>query len=218
MRTCTILFSIAAHAVGVFAIFVVSVTATDTLPDPRRATEWIEVKPGPPAPPPRPPVDPRPQNARTDSSNAAPLEAEDGIHAERELPTVDDLPAPDAAIGVGLTPATTIVDAPPQLPPPPQPRGPIPVGGDIRPPVKIRHVAPVYPTLALQARLEAIVILEAVIADDGAVDAVKVLRGHPLLDQAAVDAVRQWRFTPTLLNGQPVPVVMTVTVAFRLSL
>ena len=217
MRTCTILFSIAAHAIGVFAIFVVSVTATDTLPDPRRATEWIEVKPERPAPPPKPLADPRPQDARTDSSNAAPLMAPDRITPEREQPLIDDVPAPDAAIGAGLTPATTIVDAPPQ-PQPPQPRGPIPVGGDIRPPVKIRHVAPVYPTLALQARLQAIVILEAVIADDGAVDAVKVLRGHPLLDQAAVDAVRQWRFTPTLLNGQPVPVVMTVTVAFRLSL
>jgi protein TonB len=91
------------------------------------------------------------------------------------------------------------------------------VGGDIRPPVKIRHVAPVYPKIALDARVADVVILEAVIAEDGAVGAVKVLRGHPLLNQAAIDAVRQWRFTPTLLNGQPVPVVMTVTVAFGLS-
>ena len=60
------------------------------------------------------------------------------------------------------------------------------------------------------------VILEAVIGEDGRVRNVRVLRSIQLLDGAAVDAVRQWVFTPTLLNGQPVPVVMTVTVAFEL--
>jgi protein TonB len=215
MRTCTILGSTVVHALVVFAVFVSSVTATDTLPKPHRAFDWLEVKPQ--APPPPPPSRRLKEEASTVGSSAAPLAPPDGIQPEREQPAVIDLPAPDAAVGAGLTLATTTVEAPPEPPPTPQPRGPIPVGGDIRPPVKVRHVAPVYPTLALQARLQAIVILEAVIADDGAVDAVKVLRGHPLLDQAAVDAVTQWRFTPTLLNGQPVPVVMTVTVAFRLS-
>jgi protein TonB len=61
------------------------------------------------------------------------------------------------------------------------------------------------------------VILEAVIAEDGSVRDVKVLRSALLFDQAAIDAVRQWRFTPTLLSGQPVPVVMTVTVDFKLN-
>jgi protein TonB len=60
------------------------------------------------------------------------------------------------------------------------------------------------------------VILEAVIAEDGRVRDVRVLRSIQLLDQAAIDAVRQWRFTPTLLNGVPVPIVMTVTVNFEL--
>ena len=60
------------------------------------------------------------------------------------------------------------------------------------------------------------VILEAVIDARGNVTTVKVLRSIQLLDQAAVDAVRQWRFTPTLLNGEPVPIVMTVTVDFKL--
>jgi protein TonB len=60
------------------------------------------------------------------------------------------------------------------------------------------------------------VILEAVIAEDGSVRDVRVLRSIPLLDAAAMEAVRQWRFSPTLLNGEPVPIVMTVTVAFRL--
>ena len=61
-----------------------------------------------------------------------------------------------------------------------------------------------------------VVILEATIDGEGSVRDVRVLRSKPLLDQAAVDAVRQWRFTPTLLNDHPVPVLMTVTVSFAL--
>jgi protein TonB len=68
----------------------------------------------------------------------------------------------------------------------------------------------------MAAGKDGIVILEAVIAENGTVRDVRVLRSIPLLDQAAVDAVRQWQFTPTLLNGQPVPIVMTVTVNFQL--
>ena len=83
-------------------------------------------------------------------------------------------------------------------------------------PTKTRHVAPLYPPVALAARREGIVILEAVIAEDGSVRDVRVLRPVALLDQAAIDAVRQWRFTPTLLNGEAVPIVMTVTVNFQL--
>jgi protein TonB len=60
------------------------------------------------------------------------------------------------------------------------------------------------------------VVLEAVIGEDGRVRDVRVVRPVALLDQAAVEAVRQWRFTPTLLNGQPVPVIMNVTVGFHL--
>ena len=106
---------------------------------------------------------------------------------------------------------------PPPLPPaPPAPKQVYRVGGDIRPPQKIRDVAPRYPSIAQASRVEGIVILEALISEDGSVQNVKVLRGKPLLDQAAVDAVRQWLFTKPLLNGEPVPVVMTVTVSFSL--
>jgi periplasmic protein TonB len=91
------------------------------------------------------------------------------------------------------------------------------VGGSIRQPQKIHHVAPVYPEIARSARVSGIVILEALLAEDGTVRDVRVLRSVPLLDAAAVAAVREWRFTPTLLNGTPVPVVMTVTVAFNLN-
>jgi protein TonB len=96
------------------------------------------------------------------------------------------------------------------------PQRPLRVGGQIKPPAKVRNVAPSYPGLARQSRIQGVVILEAVIDPSGSVEEVRVLRGIPLLNDAAVDAVRQWLYTPTLLNGVPVPVVMTVTVNFRL--
>ena len=90
------------------------------------------------------------------------------------------------------------------------------VGGKIKPPTKIKDVQPVYPAVAKTARVAGVVIVEATIGANGKVIAAKVLRSVPMLDQAALDAVRQWEFTPTLLNGAPVPVVMTVAVNFTL--
>jgi len=111
--------------------------------------------------------------------------------------------------------SSAIVTEPtPPPPPPPPPQSVLRVGGNIRPPQRVVDVAPTYPPIALAAAVEGVVILEAVIAEDGSVRDVRVLRSIPLLDTAAVEAVRQWRFTPTLLNGEAVPVVMTVTVAF----
>ena len=94
--------------------------------------------------------------------------------------------------------------------------GAVRVGGNIKAPVKIKDVRPIYPPEAQQARVTGMVIVEARIGADGSVETVQVLRSIPLLDQAAVDAVRQWKFTPTLLNGVPVPVMMTMTVNFTL--
>jgi protein TonB len=87
----------------------------------------------------------------------------------------------------------------------------------VRTPVKTHHVDPAYPPIAQSARIQGIVIIEATISEDGHVVNARILRSVPLLDQAALDAVRQWEFTPTLLNGAPVPVIMTVTVNFTLS-
>ncbi len=90
------------------------------------------------------------------------------------------------------------------------------VGGSIKPPTKVRDVKPVYPEIAQTARVQGVVICEALIGPDGKVADARILRSIPLLDQAAIDAVRQWEFTPTLLNGNPVPVIMTTTVNFTL--
>lgn len=112
---------------------------------------------------------------------------------------------------------------PPPPPPPPPPPAPefekdaLKVGGNIAPPAKIRDVKPVYPEEAKDARIQGVVILELRIDEEGAVSDARVLRSIPQLDQAALDTVRQWAFTPTLMNGKPIPVVMTVTVNFTLA-
>jgi TonB family protein len=93
---------------------------------------------------------------------------------------------------------------------------PLRVGGNIRPPTKIRDVKPAYPAEARAANVQGVVIIEAVIDPSGSVANARVLRSIPLLDEAALSAVSQWQFTPTELNGQPVGVLMTVTVNFTL--
>ena len=98
----------------------------------------------------------------------------------------------------------------------PRVQEPVRVGGDVKPPKKTRDERPVYPPDAREAGVQGVVILEVLIAPDGTVADAKELRSVPLLDQAALDAVRQWQFEPTRLNGVPVPVVMTVTVNFTL--
>jgi TonB family protein len=95
-------------------------------------------------------------------------------------------------------------------------RLPIRVAGNIAPPTKLVDVKAIYPQAAMDAQVSGVVILDVTIDGDGAVSNVDVTRSIPLLDQAAVDAVRQWKFTPTLLNGEPVPVIVTITVNFSL--
>jgi TonB family protein len=94
--------------------------------------------------------------------------------------------------------------------------GPVRVGGNIGPPKKITDVKPVYPPIAQSAKVSGIVIIEATIGADGRVTDARVLRSIPLLDQAALEAVRQWEFVPTLLNGVPTAIIMSVTVNFAL--
>jgi periplasmic protein TonB len=99
----------------------------------------------------------------------------------------------------------------------PPPGGPVRVGGDIKPPRKVKDVRPVYPPAAQAAGVQGIVILEAIIDTSGRVSEAKVIRSVDLLDMAALDAVRQWEFEPTLLNGQPVAIIMSVTINFALN-
>lgn len=90
------------------------------------------------------------------------------------------------------------------------------VGGAFQPPKKLKDAAPIYPAIAQAARVQGIVVMDVRIDEQGMVSDVRTLKSIPLLDEAAMDAVRQWQYTPTLLNGVAVPVLMTVTVSFTL--
>ena len=115
------------------------------------------------------------------------------------------------------TTSTQIAAAvPPPLPAGPRPPEPVRVGVISMSPRLVRRVEPVYPTRAMSARVEGTVVLEARIDATGKVTDAKVLRSIPLLDQAALDAVRQWVYAPTCLNGAGIPLITTVTVSFKL--
>ena len=92
---------------------------------------------------------------------------------------------------------------------------PVHIGGQIRPPKKIKDVPPVYPSIAKSANIAGVVTIEMTIGPDGKVTDARVVHSIPALDQAALDAVQQWEYAPTLLNGVPVPVLMTVTIDFK---
>jgi periplasmic protein TonB len=104
-------------------------------------------------------------------------------------------------------------------PPPPTPvahKGPYRVGGKVQAPRLIHQVQPEYPPLARQARIQGDVIIDSVIDTQGRVTQMKVVSGSPLLVESAIQALGQWRYQPTLLNGQPVAVDMLVTLHFTL--
>lgn len=92
--------------------------------------------------------------------------------------------------------------------------GPLRIGGNVKAPERLKYVVPAYPEAAIAAHVSGTVIIEATIGKDGSVTDAHVLRSIALLDQAALDAVKQWRYAPTTLNGQAVPIIMTVTVSF----
>jgi protein TonB len=93
---------------------------------------------------------------------------------------------------------------------------PVRVGAKMQPPRKIKDVKPIYPDGALPSRSQGAVVIEATIGPDGKVKEVKVIHSVPALDQAAIDAVRQWEYTPSMLNGVAVSVIMTVVVNFAM--
>ena len=106
-----------------------------------------------------------------------------------------------------------------RIEPAPASTGVVRVGGNIKAPQKVRHVAPVYPEAMQAAGIEGVVKLDVLIATDGTVASVRVgsAQVHPAFAASASAAVKQWRFTPTLLNGQPVEVEMTASISFGLT-
>jgi len=212
--------SMAVHLGAVLLMIVIPLTTEVGLPDlPAIVPPYVLVMAAPPPPverrSPTPPSSPSPV-----SRDAAPVRAPDRIVPETTPPgpATPDLPLGEASPGdLGA-----IVDGPGRVasvmtpPPPPKPAGPIRVSELLQPPRKVVDVRPTYPVIARDAHIEGVVVLEAVLDRTGRVDQLRVVKSVPLLDRAALDAVRQWRYTPSVLNGQPVAVLMTVTIRFTL--
>jgi periplasmic protein TonB len=218
--------SMALHAAAAVAIAVVPLLLADPLPVPGGGVRAFFAEPiaAPPPPPPPPPAA-RSVSAARVAPRAAPA-APAAFVAPIEVPT-EIKPEEGLDLGVeggvpggveGGVPGGVVggvVGGLPEAPPPP-PLKAVRVGGDIREPRKVVDVAPVYPELAMKAGVQGIVIIEATIDARGRVVNATVLKGLPMLDEAALEAVRKWVYTPTLLDGVPTPVIMTVTVRFRM--
>lgn len=127
------------------------------------------------------------------------------IRVVEEVPPDLDIPVDDAVFGI------------PDAPPAAEPEGPIMVGGDVRAPEKITAPQPQYTEIARKARIQGVVIVQAIIDKEGQVTNVKVLKGLPMgLEEAAVEAIKNWKFKPATLNGKPVTVYYNLTVNFKL--
>jgi len=227
----SLMVSLCVHAVIICALVVVPLVFFNALQAQELLTFLIEPPQPPPAPPaPTPPV----AAAARHSGVTAPFEPPKGIPtgippADDSVPIVTDpslallqIPGLEGlgqtnGIGksfVGLIPDPQI----PQEPKRPTARTLVPIRvGVLEPSKLIYKVNPVYPPLAVKAHVQGTVILEAVVDEEGSVSTLKILNGHPLLVEAALQAVRQWKYSPTVLNGEPVAVIATVTVVFRLN-
>src|SRR5580704_14317880 len=195
------------------------------------------------APPPPPPPPPPPAAAPPKVVKVIPRQMDAGKLQQpkvipKEIKQIQEDEAPSANMGVtGGVPGGVSGGAlggvlggilggvPTAAPPPPKKEPPkaaprpsiIPVGGRVQNALLIRNPQPVYPQIAKSARISGTVELSAIIGEDGHIQELKVVSGHPLLRQAALDAVKQWVYKPTLLNEQPVKVSTTIDVIFTLS-
>ena len=238
-RWATAVVSASAHIVALTAIVLSTLYATDTLPDPRTMTVFIAAAPVPPPPPPPVVADapkpvaqratrPQPAPARPAPpvlqhvAAPAPVEAPAGITAETGLEGGRS-PAPPVDGGFengtgGAIAGGIIGGFESDLPaPPPAPPAQIRVGGALAAPALVHRVEPEYPLMAQMAQMEGVVILEATVNREGRVEDLRVLRSHRVFEDAALDAVKQWRYEPLLLNGSATPFVLTVTVSFGLA-
>jgi periplasmic protein TonB len=224
-QSYTLPVSIALHALVLLVVVVVPLITSQELPEPTSAVKAFFVEPAAPPPPPPPPPPPAPKAQVQPRTAATPVPTESKFTAPVEVP---DQIKPEEGIDLGVeggvpggveggVPGGVVGGVVGGLPDAPPPAQAVRVGGQIKEPKQLKRVQPVYPDIAKQARVQGVVILECTISPQGKVTDVKVLRGIPLLDASAVDAVKQWVYTPTLLNGVPVPVIMTVTVNFKLS-
>ena len=222
-RRVTLPVSLLLHTAAAGALVVVPLLASDSMPEVQTGVRAFLVEPlsvAPPPPPPaaRPAAAPRvvPTPPPQQQAFVAPIEVPTEIKPEEAL----DLGGADQGVSGGVEggiPGGVVGGIVGGLPDAPAPVAPVRVGGSVREPRRLSAPQPVYPELAMKARLQGLVIIEATINERGRVVDVNLLQGAPLLTEAALEAVKKWVYTPTLVNGVPTPIIMTVTVHFRLS-
>jgi protein TonB len=228
-----------AHVAIVGAVIAVPLLfLTEQLPEIPDMMAFVAAPPAPsPPPPPPPPLAPAARKA--EAKPVTPSALPDPAAAPSVLPEQIQPEAPvdegaDEAAGEGVEGGVeggipggvvggvvgglpTPVPPPPPLPTPPAPRAPVRTGGHIETPALIQRVEPEYPAFAVSAHIEGLVILEAVVDQEGRVAEVRVLRSAGgILDKAAMTALKQWRYSPLLLNGMKERFVLTVTLSFQL--
>jgi periplasmic protein TonB len=223
------ILSIATHVAVIGSIaWVLLFSVSDKLPKVPSMMAFVASAPAP-APPPPPPPPPAAKAAKAPESKPVPatgptftvpteipvgIQPESGIDLGDEGGVVGGVEGgiPGGVLGGVL--GGMITEAPP--PPPPPPVKPKRIGGELQAPALIHRVEPEYPAVAVGGKVSGTVILEATVNESGAVTDVTVLRSIKVLDQAAIKAVKQWRYQPLVLNGQPVPFILVVTVTFSL--
>jgi protein TonB len=222
-RSITLPLSIALHTTGAIALVVIPLLVAEETPEPQSGVraflaEPLSVAPPPPPPPARaaaaPRVEPKPQPQQ--QAFVAPVEVPTEITPEDAI----DLGGVDAGAAGGVeggVPGGVVGGIVGGLPDVPAPVAPVRIGGDIREPKRISAVQPVYPELAVRARLQGTVVVEATLNERGRVVNVSLVQGSPMLTESALEAVSKWVYSPTLVNGVPTPVIMTVKVHFRLN-
>lgn len=225
----TILLSTFLQFVLVGVMILVPLIYTEALPKQQLLTFLVAPPPPPPPPPPPAPAVQRVVKP-VRLMEAGKLTAPKAIPKSIEMVKEEEL-SPEGGAGVvggvpggvpGGTPGGVIGGIiggiASAAPPPPKPEiKRIRVGGQVQAAKIVDMIRPIYPPLAKQARIQGVVRLEAIINKQGLIENLRVISGHPLLIQSALDAVRQWRYQPTLLNGEPVEVVTTIDVVFTLS-
>ncbi|HMD41783.1 MAG TPA: energy transducer TonB [Candidatus Acidoferrum sp.] len=235
-RTVDLLVAFVAHAVLLSIPILAGLYFTDTLNLREFQNTFLVAPPPPPPPPPAPAVTivKAPPHRVFESSGKliAPRVIPKNVADIKEAPLPPDMDSGGVPGGVpggvaggsmggviggvvgGINTSTLVA---PLAPKDNRPKAPVRVGGRIREPKLVYRVDPTYPILARQTHMQGVVIIDAVVDEQGNVVEAKVRSGPPLLIQSAIDALRQWRYEPTYLNDQPVSVQLTVTVSFLLN-
>ena len=224
-KPLTVFLSFAIQSIILAVLVLIPLIYTEALP--RRELMTFLMAPPPPPPPPPPPAPAAPVRVAPRIIQK-PQEMVQPKAIPKLVAIIEEEPLPPQApvggvvggtnfglAGAGVGGVLSGIIAPPPPPPPPPPER-VRVGGQVQSARLVDQPRPVYPALARQARIQGTVRLEAVISKVGTIEELTVVSGHPLLIQAALDAVKQWRYQPTELNGVPVVVVTTIEVNFTL--